>query len=84
MYLASPIWIKSLTKFNPQIQDFKRVLDLSESRGKTHRFDFFTWLSNLKNLDVSNDSKTVRNMIQTVLKQLIFPKNAQRRGVHDN
>ena len=25
MYLASPTWAKSLTKFTPQIQDFKRV-----------------------------------------------------------
>ena len=28
MYFASPTWVKSLTKFNPQIQDFKRALDL--------------------------------------------------------
>ena len=28
MYLASLTWAKSLTKFNPQIQDFKRVLYL--------------------------------------------------------
>ena len=28
MYFASPIWAKSLTKFNPQIQDFKRFLDV--------------------------------------------------------
>ena len=26
MYFASPTWAKSLIKFNPQIQDFKRVL----------------------------------------------------------
>ena len=29
MYLASPTWAKSLTKFNPKMQDFKRVLDLN-------------------------------------------------------
>ena len=28
MYFAPPTWAESLTKFNPQIQDFKRVLDL--------------------------------------------------------
>ena len=27
--LLPPTWAKSLTKFNPQIQDFKRVLDLN-------------------------------------------------------
>ena len=29
MYLTFPTWTKSLTKFNPKIQDFKRVLDLN-------------------------------------------------------
>ena len=28
MYLASPTWAKSLTKFNPRIQNFKRVMNL--------------------------------------------------------
>ena len=28
IYFASPTWAKSLTKFNPQIQDSKRNLDL--------------------------------------------------------
>ena len=28
MYFASTTWAKFLTKFNPKIQDFKRVLDL--------------------------------------------------------
>ena len=27
--LLPPTWTKSLTKFNPKIQDFKRVLDLN-------------------------------------------------------
>ena len=27
--LLSSIWAKSLTKFNPEMQDFKRVLDLN-------------------------------------------------------
>ena len=29
MYLTSPIWAKSRTKFNPKMQDFKHVLDLN-------------------------------------------------------
>ena len=29
MYLTSLTWAESLTKFNPHIQDFKRVLDLN-------------------------------------------------------
>ena len=29
MYLTSPIWAKSLTKFNPKMQDFERVLNLN-------------------------------------------------------
>ena len=28
MYLTSPYWAKSRTKFNPKMQVFKRVLDL--------------------------------------------------------
>ena len=28
-YFTSPIWAKSLTKFNPKMQDFKCVLDLN-------------------------------------------------------
>ena len=27
MYLTSPTWAKSRTKFNPKMQDFKRDLD---------------------------------------------------------
>ena len=27
--LLAPTWVKSLTKFNPKMQDFKRVLDLN-------------------------------------------------------
>ena len=34
-----------VTKFNPKMQDFKRVLDLIWSKGS----DLFNWLSNLKN-----------------------------------
>ena len=29
MYLAFPTWAKSLTKFNPKMQNFKRALGLN-------------------------------------------------------
>ena len=79
MHFASPTWAKSLTKFNPQIQDFKRVLVWSVSKGKSHQFDFFNWLSILQILVILNGSKNVRNVIQMALKELFFPnKNFQR------
>ena len=68
MYFASPIWTKLLTKFNPHIQDFKRVLTWYVSKGKTHQFDCFNWLSILKNLGILNGSKNVPNVIQMELK----------------
>ena len=34
MHFASPTWAKSLTQFNPHVQDFKRVLDLILSKVK--------------------------------------------------
>ena len=74
MYFGFPTWAKSLAKFYPQIQDFKRVLDLSLSKGKTHLFDCFNWLSILKNSVILNGSKNVRNVIQTVLNSYFFPK----------
>ena len=32
--LLTPTWVKSLTKFNPKIQDFERVLDLNHKQKK--------------------------------------------------
>ena len=32
--LLAPTWVKSLTKFNPKMQDFKRVSDLSSKQKK--------------------------------------------------
>ena len=29
MYFTSPTWAKSRSKFNPKVQDFKRVFDLN-------------------------------------------------------
>ena len=68
MYFASSTWTKSITKFNPKIQDFKRVLTWSVSKGKTHQFDCFNWLLILKNLVILNASKNVQNVIQMALK----------------
>ena len=53
-------WPGQVTKFNPKMQDFKRVLDLTWSKGR----DSFNWLSNLKNFVFSNGSENVRNVIQ--------------------
>ena len=68
MHFASPTWAKSLTQFNPHVQDFKRVLDLILSKGKIHKFDCFNRLSILRNLVILNSSKNVRNVIQIALK----------------
>ena len=52
-------WPGQVTKFNPKMQDFKRVLDLTWSKG----MDLFNWLSNLNNFVLSNGSENVRNVI---------------------
>ena len=57
-------WPGQVTKFNPKMRHFKRVLDLTWSKGR----DLFNWLSNLKNFVLSNDSENVRNVIQMALK----------------
>ena len=64
MYLDFPD-LGQVTKFNPKMQDFKRVLDLTWSNGS----DFFNWLSNIKNFVLSNGSENVRNMIRIASKQ---------------
>ena len=74
MYFASLTWAESLTKFNPQIQDFKRVLTWFVNKGKTYQFDCFKWISILKNLVILNGSKNVQNVIQNGIKIAFFPK----------
>ena len=45
MYLTFPTWTKSLTKLNPKMQDFKRVLDLNcKYKRRIEQFNFFSWL----------------------------------------
>ena len=53
-----------ITKLNPKMLDFKRVLDLTCSKGS----DLFNWLSNRKNFVHSNGSENVQNVIQIALK----------------
>ena len=46
------------------MQDFKRVMDLIASKRKIEQCNFSNWLSNVKNLVLSNGSEHVRNVIQ--------------------
>ena len=62
--LLLPIWTKLQLKFNSRMQDVKRVLDLIASKRSIKQFNFFNWLSNFKNLALSNGSEHVRNVIQ--------------------
>ena len=52
-------WPGQVTKCNPKMQNFKRVLDLTWSEGR----DLFKRLSNFKNFVLSNGSENVRNEI---------------------
>ena len=53
-----------VTKFNPKMQDFKRVLDLTWSKVS----DFFSWLSNFKSFVLLNGSENVQKVIRIALK----------------
>ena len=61
-YFASPDQ-GQVTKFDPKMQDFKRVLDLTYSKGR----NLFNWFSNLRNFVLSNGSENVQNVIQMAL-----------------
>ena len=62
-YFLLPLtWAKSLTKLNPIMQDFKRVLDLDCKKRRIEQFNFFNCLSNVKNLALSNGFKYVQNV----------------------
>ena len=50
MYLGSPQLGQVLTKFNPKMQDFKRVFGLACNKGRTKQLELFNWFSNLKNV----------------------------------
>ena len=64
MYLYFPTLAKALTKVNPKMRDFKRVLDFNSKLKEDGAIKFFNWVSNVKNLFLSNGSKHVRNVIQ--------------------
>ena len=63
IYPASPD-LGQITKFNPKMQAFKRVLNLTWNKGR----DFFNWLSNLKTFDFLNGSENMRYVIWKALK----------------
>ena len=62
-YTLLPLTLaKSLTNFNPKMQHFKRVLDLNCKKRRIEQFNFFNWLSNVKNLAFSNGFEYMRNV----------------------
>ena len=63
MYLDFPD-LGQVTKFDPKMQHFKRVLDLTWSKGS----DFFNWLSNIKNFVLSNGLENEQNVIRIAIK----------------
>ena len=80
MYLATPTWVKSLTKFNLKYKILSMFRTWPVGKERTEQINFFNWLSNLKKLVLSNGFKNVRNVIQTALKQNFVSKFAQRLG----
>ena len=74
MYFTSPIWAKPLTKFNPNLQDFKHVLDSNcRQKKKTGQPNFFNWLSNVKNLVFSNKGAKSQGWARGQLKYYASP-----------
>ena len=59
MYLDFPDQAKSLTKFNPKMQNLNIFWIWPVSREK----DLFDWLLDLKNFVLSNGSENVQNVI---------------------
>ena len=51
-------------KFTPQCKIFKVFWTLIASKRRIEQLNFFDWLSNIKNLVLSNDCEHVRNVIQ--------------------
>ena len=56
-----------LHNLTPKIKTLNVFWRLCISKGKIHQFDFLNWLSNLKNLVLSNGSENLRNVIQMAL-----------------
>ena len=51
-------------KFYTTMQDFNRVLDFNCKHKRIEQLNFFDWISNVKNLVLSNGCEHVRNVIQ--------------------
>ena len=71
-------------KFFTIMQDFKRVWTLIASKRRIEQIIFFYWLSNVKNLVLSNGCEHVRNVIPWDLNSFFFQKLtkiAQRLGL---
>ena len=66
----------SQLKFDTIMQDSKRVLDFNCKR-MIEQLNFFDWLSNVKNLVLSNGCEHVRNAIQWDLNSF-FSENLQK------
>ena len=62
--LLSPTLANSLPTFNPTSKILNVFWTLIVSKKKIEQFNIFNWLSKIKNLVVSSDSKHVRNVIQ--------------------
>ena len=61
------------------MQDFKRFLAYIASKRRTEQLKFFNWLSNVKNLVLSNGSEYVQNVINGI-KLVFFSKKLQKVG----
>ena len=66
-------WPGQITKFNPKMKDFKRVLDLTWSKER----NLFNWLLKLKNFVLSNGLKTCE-MWSKCIKIAIFSKTYKK------
>ena len=56
--------LKYLQKFNPKMQNYKRIFDQIISKRKIKTISFFNQLSYVKKLVRSNGSEHMRNVIQ--------------------
>ena len=61
------------------MQDFKGVWTLIASKRRIEQLNFFDWLSNVKNLVLSNGCEHVRNVIQWDQNSPFFPKTYKNR-----
>ena len=66
-------------KFYTIMQDFKRVWTLIARKRRIEQLNFSDWLSNVKNVVLSNGFEHVRNVIQW-FKKLFFPKTYKNRS----